>query len=104
MVDTLVLEASAERCESSSLSWGTILKYILGTIFTMGADEKETSVLQYGALVQLVRILACHASGQGFESPTHRQFHARFVYRLGHCPFTAGRGVRFPYRVPIMLG
>ncbi len=27
-------------------------------------------------------------------------FDARFVYRLGHCPFTAGRGVRFPYRVP----
>ena len=28
MVDTLVLEASAERRESSSLSWGTILKCI----------------------------------------------------------------------------
>ena len=26
-----------------------------------------------GALVQLVRIRACHARGQGFESPTHRQ-------------------------------
>jgi organic radical activating enzyme len=25
---------------------------------------------------------------------------ARFVYRLGHHPFTVGRGVRFPYRVP----
>ena len=25
-----------------------------------------------GALVQLVRIRACHARGQGFESPTHR--------------------------------
>ena len=29
MVDTLVLEASAERRESSSLSWGTILKHIV---------------------------------------------------------------------------
>ena len=28
LVDTLVLEASAERCASSSLAWGTILKYI----------------------------------------------------------------------------
>ena len=28
---------------------------------------------QNGALVQLVRIRACHARGQGFESPTHRQ-------------------------------
>ena len=27
----------------------------------------------FGALVQLVRIRACHARGQGFESPTHRQ-------------------------------
>ena len=26
-----------------------------------------------GALVQLVRIRACHARGQGFESPTHRR-------------------------------
>ena len=25
---------------------------------------------------------------------------ARFVYRLGHPPFTQVRGVRFPYRVP----
>ena len=23
---------------------------------------------------------------------------------LGHCPFTAGRGVRFPYRVPNNVG
>ena len=28
---------------------------------------------QNGALVQLVRIRACHARGQGFESPTHRR-------------------------------
>ena len=27
-----------------------------------------------GALVQLVRIHACHAWGHGFESRTHRQF------------------------------
>ena len=27
----------------------------------------------YGVLVQLVRILPCHGSGQGFESPTRRQ-------------------------------
>ena len=25
-----------------------------------------------GVLVQVVRIRACHARGQGFESPTHR--------------------------------
>ena len=35
-----------------------------------------------GALVQLVRIRACHARGQGFESPTHRKSRqtATFVF------------------------
>ena len=28
----------------------------------------------YGPVVQLVRTLACHARGQGFESPSGRQF------------------------------
>lgn len=31
-----------------------------------------------GALVQLVRIHACHAWGHGFESRTHRQLSERF--------------------------
>ena len=31
------------------------------------------SAISNGALVQLVRIRACHARGQGFESPTHRR-------------------------------
>ena len=29
----------------------------------------------YGPVVQLVRTLACHARGQGFESPSGRQQH-----------------------------
>ena len=37
-----------------------------------------------GALVQLVRIRACHARGQGFESPTHRQSN-RFFRLLFLC-------------------
>ena len=35
---------------------------------------------RFGALVQLVRIHACHAWGHGFESRTHRKqysFHAK---------------------------
>ena len=38
-----------------------------------------------GALVQLVRIRACHARGQGFESPTHRKSRqtATFVFLSG---------------------
>ena len=34
----------------------------------------------FGALVQLVRIRACHARGQGFESPTHRKEEDRKVF------------------------
>ena len=29
----------------------------------------------YGPVVQLVRTLACHARGQGFESPSGRHFY-----------------------------
>ena len=36
--------------------------------------EKATKEKLNGALVQLVRIHACHAWGHGFESRTHRQF------------------------------
>ena len=38
-------------------------------------NQEGTTLLKAtgsGALVQLVRIRACHARGQGFESPTHR--------------------------------
>ena len=37
------------------------------------AIERESNEIN-GALVQLVRIHACHAWGHGFESRTHRQF------------------------------
>ena len=33
------------------------------------------SVTKYGSVVQLVRILACHASGHGFESRQSRLWH-----------------------------
>ena len=39
-----------------------------------------------GALVQLVRISACHAGGHGFESRTHRK-ERRLVFFLFLCPF-----------------
>ena len=37
--------------------------------------EKATKQNKNGALVQLVRIHACHAWGHGFESRTHRNKH-----------------------------
>ena len=36
-------------------------------------SRKAQRCKQKGALVQLVRIHACHAWGHGFESRTHRQ-------------------------------
>ncbi len=36
-----------------------------------------------GALVQLVRMPACHAGGHEFESRTHRQQTVQFVCRFG---------------------
>ena len=35
---------------------------------------REWSFILFGALVQMVRILACHARGHGFKSRTHRHF------------------------------
>ena len=39
-----------------------------------GGSNPSLSAYFYGALVQLVRIHACHAWGHGFESRTHRLF------------------------------
>ena len=53
-----------------------------------------------GALVQLVRIRACHARGQGFESPTHRKyfcnsrrFFLRIVFFCVHIEKTSGDSI-----------
>ena len=35
---------------------------------------REWAFILFGALVQLVRILAWHARGHGFKSRTHRHF------------------------------
>ena len=61
------------------------------------SDTKST---HNGALVQLVRIHACHAWGHGFESRTHRKrvpkkFGTRFC--LYTIPVTRGQG-SFPLR------
>ena len=39
--------------------------------------DTNVSALIYGLVVQLVRTLACHARGQGFESPSGRHFFDR---------------------------
>ena len=53
-------------------------------------QEIKVASSNNGALVQLVRIRACHARGQGFESPTHREkkvnerlnYFSRFFYEI----------------------
>ena len=42
------------------------------------ASQKQDKLI--GALVQLVRIHACHAWGHGFESRTHRKEPKRFLF------------------------
>ena len=37
---------------------------------------------KYGPVVQLVRTLACHARGQGFESPSGRQIYTALAVCL----------------------
>ena len=38
------------------------------------ATMEGVGYTQFASLAQLVRSLACHARGQGFESPTRRQY------------------------------
>ena len=44
--------------------------------------ETQTKQKHNGALVQLVRIHACHAWGHGFESRTHRRKPFSYAERL----------------------
>ena len=44
------------------------------------AIERESNKKLNGALVQLVRIHACHAWGHGFESRTHRFIRNSFLF------------------------
>ena len=41
--------------------------------FATAIERESNERKKQGALVQLVRIHACHAWGHGFESRTHRQ-------------------------------
>ena len=41
--------------------------------FALALRHEAQTYKQQGALVQLVRIHACHAWGHGFESRTHRK-------------------------------
>jgi hypothetical protein len=71
------------------LTWFFFKKYCknLGQTFAVSKQSptfaprlKQEATQRTGALVQLVRIHACHAWGHGFESRTHRKKSERLLY------------------------
>ena len=57
------------------IGWRTVYINKSCTIAVL-ENKSGTHVSDYGPVVQLVRTLACHARGQGFESPSGRHFYA----------------------------
>ncbi len=58
-----------------------------------------TAIMKNGAVVQMVRILACHARGREFEPRPHRRgvfHHGRFLAFCGQLSPAAPRGRGFP--------
>jgi len=53
-------------------------------------------------LAQLVERHVANVEVIGSNPISCSKFYAPIVYRLGHRPFTAGRGVRFSLGVPVM--
>ena len=65
------------------------------------------SQYQNGALVQLVRIRAWHARGQGFESPTHRQQTGEEIFgdkKQETRQFTTASFFVSPHRMAVRMG
>ena len=65
------------------------------------------SQYQNGALVQLGRIRACHARGQGFESPTHRQQTGEEIFgdkKQETRQFTTASFFVSPHRMAVRMG
>ena len=92
------------RRKTSIISWEEQKKqwnkcstdFFLLSLHSQNGDER----FQRGALVQLVRIHACHAWGHGFESRTHRKKEAEmlpfFVRTNSHpCPGSGLFNIRF---------
>ena len=66
-----------------------------GSIPVCPATSKDATAMaratRNGAVVQLVRMLACHAGGRGFESRPLRQFHIAIVLQWQAWPALPGR-------------
>ena len=50
------------------------------------AEMEQKLIIFYSALVQLVRMFACHAKGQGFKSPTHCKIKSPYRILLSYLP------------------
>ena len=59
-----------------NFSFKTVVKSKNVTIFATQKKKEAFLILLTGAVVQLVRIHACHAWGRGFESRPHRKSEA----------------------------
>ena len=73
--DILNRVAGQKRRNGSIAQLGEHLPYkqrVIGSSPIVPTKRKLKSFLFYGPVVQLVRTLACHARGQGFESPSGR--------------------------------
>ena len=70
-------------------NWGNALlfRFIALTLHSQNGKTRFCPLI--GALVQLVRIHACHAWGHGFESRTHRK---PFIFYIKKVPKPPGSG------------
>ena len=89
---------------------GRVAEWFKAPVLKTGEWKRSVSSnLTSPAIYTLIRLVWFKSLGLGprnrrFESYIRDQFYTLFVYRLGHRPFTAVRGVRFPYRVPSFSG
>ena len=75
-----------EKTHKSAFFYENIWSYQKKAVPLHSLSKRKCGILKNGAVVQLVRIHACHAWGRGFESRPHRKEDVKassfFVYLL----------------------
>ena len=62
-----------EKTHKSAFFYENIWSYQKKAVPLHSLSKRKCGILKNGAVVQLVRIHACHAWGRGFESRPHRK-------------------------------